>query len=360
MNEFIDRNTQYPNRKILNIKNIEYDNNGEISKLLVDAERSEGEVYQEGTALKSENLNTIIRNIANECISIYHMSEAEKVAFDKSNLNISTQVQSNFSLPQTGKAGTIIVWNVISGTGITISGNTAIVTKGLVIQNACLRATISCGNANDTKDFNITILEKSSKERVIQDKQNLTIPTDVVSSFDLPTRGECGSSITWVSTMSECATLSNNRVIVNRGTENNGVILIANINYGNVNESKEFAVRLIGTDCYNPKTFSTSWAQQDGSLKSSTFDINTSNLEGLYVELENLDDDNISTSVITNSSTSVRVKVLETLFTNSSHETGSATFRFNVKVYLSTNHSLLLGTIPCTINYYYLSQTPDD
>ena len=59
MNKFENRDTQYPNRKELIIKNIEYEDNGELSKLLVDVERQEGEVYQEGTPLNAQTLNGI-------------------------------------------------------------------------------------------------------------------------------------------------------------------------------------------------------------------------------------------------------------------------------------------------------------
>ena len=66
MNKFENRDTQYPIRKELIIKNIEYEDNGELSKLLVDVERQEGEVYQEGTPLNAQTLNGIYNGMQNE------------------------------------------------------------------------------------------------------------------------------------------------------------------------------------------------------------------------------------------------------------------------------------------------------
>ena len=40
MNEFKDRDVQYPNRKKLTIKDITYDENGEIYELIVDEVRN--------------------------------------------------------------------------------------------------------------------------------------------------------------------------------------------------------------------------------------------------------------------------------------------------------------------------------
>jgi len=46
MSKFVDRDVQYPNRKKLRIQDITYDDNGEIYEIIVDEERTEGEVYE--------------------------------------------------------------------------------------------------------------------------------------------------------------------------------------------------------------------------------------------------------------------------------------------------------------------------
>lgn len=78
MNKFVDRDVQYPNRKKLKVQDIIYDDNGEIYEIIVDEERTEGEVYEVGTPLKASNLNAIVEEIINSSIKLalenYHIN----------------------------------------------------------------------------------------------------------------------------------------------------------------------------------------------------------------------------------------------------------------------------------------------
>ena len=128
MNEFKDRDVQYPNRKKLTIKDITYDENGEIYELIVDEVRNEGTIYETGTPLKE-----MIDSIVKLALENYHengLAELENaeatVLFDGScamydsiNIDVSEAVrivlQNNYqeyfsvSAPDTSSAGTITV-----------------------------------------------------------------------------------------------------------------------------------------------------------------------------------------------------------------------------------------------------------
>ena len=137
MNEFKDRDVQYPNRKKLTIKDITYDENGEIYELIVDEVRNEGTIYETGTPLKAANLNATIKEMIDSIVKLalenYHengLAEWENaeatVLFDGScamydsiNIDVSEAVrivlQNNYqeyfsvSAPDTSSAGTITV-----------------------------------------------------------------------------------------------------------------------------------------------------------------------------------------------------------------------------------------------------------
>lgn len=52
---FINRETQNPNRKTLDVLDIAYDSNGEISSIIVDEANNDGPVITEGTKLNAIN-----------------------------------------------------------------------------------------------------------------------------------------------------------------------------------------------------------------------------------------------------------------------------------------------------------------
>lgn len=192
MNKFKNRDTQYPNRKELIIKNIEYEDNGEISKLLVNVEREEGEVYQEGTPLNAENLNTIIQEMIEEdreytlnhsvkkmikedrdytlAHSVKEMIEEEKnktlqflctatqkLKLDQSKIEIPSPAFFDFQLPQQGYFGTTFSWSVVSGTGITIQNGVALVNRTEVDQSVTLKLTLTNEEVSENTTFDISV-----------------------------------------------------------------------------------------------------------------------------------------------------------------------------------------------------------
>ena len=107
-----DRNTEFPNRRRLEVEEIEYNENGEIEVLLVEVKRDEGEVYEEGTQINATNLDLIIRSKVTEILS---MSDEERVEYDASKIELEVDVEAitqDFPLPTKGINGSSIVWSV--------------------------------------------------------------------------------------------------------------------------------------------------------------------------------------------------------------------------------------------------------
>lgn len=111
---------------------------------------------------------------------------------------------------------------------------------------------------------------------------------------------------------------------------------------------------------FTPKTFSTSWTQEQGNLRSSNLTIGSSDLSALYVVVENEDSASINVVVNTNSASSVRLTVSETSGLNSLVGYTTPVFTFYVHVYLDSDRSVKLGTLTGTVTYHFSSVTPDD
>ena len=154
-----DRNTEFPNRRRLEVEEIEYNENGEIEVLLVEVKRDEGEVYEEGTQINATNLDLIIRSKVTEILS---MSDEERVEYDASKIELELEVDveaitQDFSLPTKGINGSSIVWSV-EGEGIEIEENIARVNRKLYEQNPLLKARVSYGSAETIQVFHVTVL----------------------------------------------------------------------------------------------------------------------------------------------------------------------------------------------------------
>lgn len=78
MNKFVNRSVEHPNRRKLKVNEIVYDDNGEISEIYVDCERSEGSVYVQGTELNAESMNKIVENIAKDVSKVISKEVIEK------------------------------------------------------------------------------------------------------------------------------------------------------------------------------------------------------------------------------------------------------------------------------------------
>lgn len=364
MNEFKDRVSSNLNKKkyIIEENTVERNDCGEIVSFVAEEIRNDNPADgNEGTPLNAENLNKIIQGMIDKEINTLALTDEEKVKSVLSTLSIPNEVKNELILPLLWHRECLITWEVVSGEGIIITNNTASITQELFNQYSVIKSTITSGNYSESKKFEIKILKKEINDalKVKMDMDSVVIPTNVTSSFILPISGQMGSCITWIAAvMIDGPSLSGNSVIVQRGTANSGIILVGTFKIGNYSYSKQYDVRVIGTDCFTPKIFSTSITQLKNSPKSKSFTITTSTLDNLWIKVDNDNIEDLNIVLSNNGTTSVEVSVTETIALNTSTGSGSEIIDFCLKVYF--NNTLLVGTIPCSICYYYSSETPED
>lgn len=364
MNEFKDRVSSTLNHKILDVKSVERDETGEITSMKVEVIRNDEEgLTQEGTPLNAEGLSNAVKSMINDVVSLLPLSDEFIVKVDKMYLKIPNEVVSNFELPLVGDYGSVIEWQTSDTDVIQIKDSFAEVTRYLTTKSCTLTATVRKGNYEETKTFMITVpyREITDIEIVEYDAKNTLIKDYVIESFLLPTSGAKGSTITWNVNLPDGVTLTtNNRIEFTRPNGNTSIILSGTFKYGNASYNKRFEVVMVGTDCYIPKSLSTTITQVDGELQSNNLKISTSNLEGLYVEIENNAESYITIQKVNNGTNEVTLVIGETTYANSLNDSNTYTFDYKANVYLNSDHSLLLGVINGVVTYYTTSSMPED
>lgn len=361
MSNFFDRQGQNLNKKILEVSNIERDETGTIISMEVEVIRNDGEgLTIEGTPLNAENLSKIVESVVNEEINTIPLTDLERVLSEKNSLKISQTVSDTLVLPTTGKRGCTIEWSVVDGEGISITDNLVTITQKTFIQNANVNATISYGEVIDTKNFEITVLprETNDAEKLEEELKKLKIPEYVVESFELPI--PTYAKVSWQYAVTDAYTVLGNRIIVERTSSNYKINLVGTFSYGTITTSRRYSVTVIGTNSYTPTEINSSLVQEIGNIKTLAFNVETKSLPGLYLEKEDVEDKYLKVNLNNNNSNNVLVQISETDTLNSMTATSVVEFKFNIKVYLDEFKEILIGTIPCIINYHFVSQTPED
>lgn len=366
MNEFKDRVASNLNRKkyVIEDKTVERNECGEIISFVAEEIRADSpEENGEGTALNSDNLNNIVKGMIKDVVALLPLTDETIVNIDKMYLKMPSKVIENINLPLVGEYGSIIEWNSSNTDVIQINNSVAEVTRDIITKSCTLTATITKGVYEETKDFTLIVpyREMTDIEKAEYDANHTLIKEYVTSSFTLPTRGLKGSTITWIASVTTGVSLTtDNRIEFTRPTGNTGIILSGTFKYGNASYNKRFEVVIVGTNCYTPKSLSTTITQIDGNLQSRNLKISTSNLEGLYVEIENNANSYITIQRENNGTNEVTLVVGETAYSNSLNGSGTYTFNYKVHVYLNSDHNLLLGTINGEVTYHTTSSSPED
>lgn len=186
------------------------------------------------------------------------VSDADLVAAAKTALTIgfvsgdtAEKVREDVTLATAGASSVKITW---SSSVASVISTTGTVTRGLKNTDVALTATISKGDASDTKVFTVVVYG-TNQEKVDSTLENLSIPTLVnTNSITLPTSDTNGVSISWVS--SNTAIISTNGTVTKAsGSGKDEVTLTATIAIGTeqnkVTATKEFTVTVPQAD-YTP------------------------------------------------------------------------------------------------------------
>lgn len=192
----------------------------------------------------------------------YHaIKDASSISLERDILSENRSidnVRTDLYLPTEGEYGSTISW--------TSSNPEVIAEDGTVIQAdeetvVTLTATITNGGKSEEKSFTVTVAKflGANMEDVFSDYEDLTFDAikglnmyagAVVSDLELPGTGECGSTITWVS--SNPSVIGNDGLVTRESKTSKRVTLTATITKGEGDEKatdiKEFDLNVLGDD----------------------------------------------------------------------------------------------------------------
>ncbi len=248
------------------------------------------------------------------------LDDAAIVATDKDALAVgfadgdsAEGVTGNLILVTTGASGSGIVW--LSDTPEVIDNDGTVTRPDSEAEDAKinLTATITYGEAEDTKAFTVTVLkaqaELSDSEIVADDQDGLAIgfaegdsADSVTGDLTLPLTGVLGSAITWLSDTSEIIAHDGAVTRPDADAEDAEVALTATITYGEAEDTKVFTVTVLKeqTDEGEPQMLfgpmSVTWVG-DGSA-GSPYEVSSAahlanipnqGLDKHYIQTENID-----------------------------------------------------------------------
>ena len=315
MNEFKDRNVEFPSRKKLNVKEIIRDEAGEIISLTVDETRCEGLVTEEGTKLNASNLNTITNSIASNCINSFLETKDEeiksfiktlcdeRILYDKNldvikedleSVSIPSVITEDLVLPTICPKGTTITWENINFSQVNLNGNVLNITRGLIPFTFVITARYSYGTAYLDKEYQITILETDGTDLDIarSDVNSLNIPVVMnAGTVEIPTSGEFGSTIEW-SCSSPLVSIRGNLLTLNEVALDTTITLRAVARKNSVEAIKDYLVTLKGVLGRPTSELSFVWTKNFGFPKSKQISIESyvGNIEMMVVSHSELID----------------------------------------------------------------------
>ncbi len=168
------------------------------------------------------------------------------VISDTKALTLDAEVKAgSLTLPVSGSMGSAIAWSTDSDL-ISIDGASATVSDVQTETKVTLTATVTKGESEKTKDFEITIIP-AARDAIRADKEALAIQNQVSESFILPVKGEQGSDISWASD-NALITIEGANASVSEVDEETAVTLTATLTNGAYTETKEFEVTIIPVD----------------------------------------------------------------------------------------------------------------
>lgn len=197
MSKFIDRKGEHLNKKILIVESVDYDEAGNIKNLYVEEVRNDIPVEVEGTLLNATNLNTIIKQMIKEEMNSSNdginndivdegttevLTDAELLAADKAALTLVAETEADVPLTLTGTNGSVITWAVTEGDAASIEEGVLKVTRGSEDATVKLTATLTLGEATDTKEFELTVKAATEIEEDTTDSITLQVFPDGSSS----------------------------------------------------------------------------------------------------------------------------------------------------------------------------------
>ncbi|MDL4839364.1 immunoglobulin-like domain-containing protein, partial [Aquibacillus rhizosphaerae] len=157
------------------------------------------------------------------------------------------EITTNLELPDSGAYNTTITWSSDHPDIIAADGTVTKPSFDNGDQAVVLTATISDGTDTQTKDFTVTVLKRQEDSAAFQeDVEALVVHhiDDVRGNLHLPTEGDNGSTITWVSSDESVITTTGEVTRPANGAGDVTVDLTAELTLNSETHTKEFTAKV--------------------------------------------------------------------------------------------------------------------
>lgn len=276
MNKFIDRNTQYPNRKILDVKSVTRNDIGEIKTIYVEEIRNEGEIYEEGTPLNANTINHIIQEVTNE--------EVRK-KFEENNGLIDRKIREE-------KESIVnnIVPQIIREERENLVNN--IVPQIIRKERENIVSNIVPQIIREEREKMLQMF--FSNNQIIElDKSKIEIPSTAYFNFELQEKGVLGTIFEWTAKSGTGITIKDRMAIVKRSKTNQNVTLKLKATNKEETEYEEFnilvpSIQYIDNYKESTKTFSILADGSSSSIFTTTIEVEENVCPVIENEYENI------------------------------------------------------------------------
>ncbi|CUX47135.1 beta-L-arabinofuranosidase domain-containing protein [Clostridium sp. C105KSO13] len=185
---------------------------------------------------------------ADEIADEISIPDDERVARDKEALDLGdiSAVTGNLELVSKGATGSSISWESSDTDVIKNDGTVIRPEAGRGDTKVTLTATISSGDVNDTKVFEVTVKQQMTAKEIVE-ADIAAIKLDglnaVTDNLNLPQKGNLGSVITWTS--SDETIISSDGTVTRPGGKAKEITLTAKAVYGEESIEKEFKATVL-------------------------------------------------------------------------------------------------------------------
>ncbi|KXX71523.1 hypothetical protein AVL50_04430 [Flammeovirga sp. SJP92] len=191
--------------------------------------------------------DVVVKEINADVAQVKFTKEALDLVFAEG--DTKDNVTANFTLPQSDEMayGTTITWES-NNPAIVINETTAEVVVAEGSQNVQLTATITKGEYQEEKVFEVTVVEDTSLKDAVEALEvafHYLDPQDgngILHPLTLPAEGINGTTVTWVSSHPEVISTEGKVV---RGAQPTDVVLTATVTLGEESMTKEFNVKVL-------------------------------------------------------------------------------------------------------------------
>ena len=180
----------------------------------------------------------------------------------------------------------------------------------------------------------------------------LSYESSITENIVLPLYGEKGSKISWEVTSGTGLSIEGEVGVVTRADTDQVVTLTATISFRDCIQTKEFSLTIKKTPKYTPDSYTTNWNHEAGYYNSGSILINSLNGENIYCAVGK-QSTAVNISFLKNNSQNIVVALIEKQNFNTIEGSGTVHITFSINVYSDSSRTVLLGEIPCTINYKY-------